>query len=348
LTATPPQRPAADGASASIDEVSQITPDFRRIDIGRMFPKVQLTETTAYGYLLVAAEIDRRSMLLPNSRRKDHILRDLRRMAAKLLEDRRVVDAYVFDGILDTLGRGEVVKQDRTVRPARFDVVVLVEATSPEAAQSIRGTPTFARVEAWLNRESDHTYWLRATTVRSIRAVDHTRSGVFLFNFFYARRTDLNLAAQYTASWFWDQIGLNNSMVLLPEDSSEARFRLINHARWDRLRDVLPALILQFHGETLGLDFAEANGMLTLGLRGGGMMLIYPKAAHKAAAYTGLNFPVAEIEPVVDWLAERDISFDRYESLGQDDRGISRAGGPLIAWFRDPAGNILSVLEVAE
>ncbi len=88
--------------------------------------------------------------------------------------------------------------------------------------------------------------------------------------------------------------------------------------------------------------------MLTLDLRGGGTVLIYPKTAHEAAAYTALNFPVAEIEPVVDWLTERGISFERYEGLGQDDRGIARAGGPLIAWFKDPAGNILSVLEVAE
>jgi hypothetical protein len=76
--------------------------------------------------------------------------------------------------------------------------------------------------------------------------VDHRRQGVFLFNYFFADRTDLNLAAwQYTAGWFPDQTGLDNSTVLLPDATSEPRYRLVNHARWDRLLDVLPSLIFK-------------------------------------------------------------------------------------------------------
>lgn len=103
----------------------------------------------------------------------------------------------------------------------------------------------------------------------------------------------------------------------------------------------------RFYGETLGLNVAEVNGMLTLTLTGGATVLIYPKPAHEAASYTALNFPVPQIEPAVDWLTERGVTYERYEGLGQDDRGIARAGGPPIAWFKDPAGNILSVLEAA-
>lgn len=99
-----------------------------------------------------------------------------------------------------------------------------------------------------------------------------------------------------------------------------------------------------FYGDTLGLDVTEENDMLTLRLAGGHSVLIYPKADHQPAKYTCLNFPVSDIDATVDELVRRGIEFERYESFDQDERGIMRGSGPAIAWFRDPAGNILSVL----
>jgi predicted enzyme related to lactoylglutathione lyase len=102
----------------------------------------------------------------------------------------------------------------------------------------------------------------------------------------------------------------------------------------------------QFYGDTLGLDVSESNGLLTLHLAGGRETLIYPKGeGHQPATFTVLNFPVDDIEAAVDDLVARGVEFERYGGMEQDDRGIARAGGPLIAWFTDPAGNILSVLE---
>lgn len=102
----------------------------------------------------------------------------------------------------------------------------------------------------------------------------------------------------------------------------------------------------QFYGETLGLEVTESQGLLTLHLPGGRDTLIYPKGdAHRPATFTVLNFPVDDIESAVDGLSSRGIEFERYDGIEQDERGIARAGGPLIAWFTDPAGNILSVLE---
>lgn len=101
----------------------------------------------------------------------------------------------------------------------------------------------------------------------------------------------------------------------------------------------------RFYSQTLGLEVSEDHGMLTLRLAGGGMVLIYPKDDHQPASYTCLNFPVADIDAAVDELTKRGVTFERYEGAGQDDRGISRGSGPPIAWFTDPAGNILSVLE---
>jgi catechol 2,3-dioxygenase-like lactoylglutathione lyase family enzyme len=101
----------------------------------------------------------------------------------------------------------------------------------------------------------------------------------------------------------------------------------------------------EFYSTTLGLDVSEENGMLTLDLAGGGRVLIYPKDDHQAAAYTVLNFPVDDINATVDELASRGVAFERYEGMSQDERGVMRDWGPPIAWFTDPAGNILSVLE---
>jgi catechol 2,3-dioxygenase-like lactoylglutathione lyase family enzyme len=110
--------------------------------------------------------------------------------------------------------------------------------------------------------------------------------------------------------------------------------------------DDIPAAT-RFYADTLGLEVSETNGLLTLHLPGGRDTLIYPKGdRHQPATFTVLNFPVDDIETTVDDLASGGVEFERYEGLHQDDRGISRdSGGPLIAWFTDPAGNILSVLQ---
>ena len=101
-----------------------------------------------------------------------------------------------------------------------------------------------------------------------------------------------------------------------------------------------------FYEETLGLRVSEDGDILTLHLAGDRDTLVYPKPDFTPATYTILNFPVEDIETTVDELVARGVSFERYDGFDQDERGISRTeGGPPIAWFRDPAGNILSVLQ---
>jgi catechol 2,3-dioxygenase-like lactoylglutathione lyase family enzyme len=103
----------------------------------------------------------------------------------------------------------------------------------------------------------------------------------------------------------------------------------------------------QFYGETLGLTISTEMGLLNLQLAGGERpTLVYPKPDFEPATYTILNFPVADIDEAVDALIERGVAFEIYDGFGQDEKGIARGDeGPPIAWFRDPAGNILSVLE---
>jgi catechol 2,3-dioxygenase-like lactoylglutathione lyase family enzyme len=102
----------------------------------------------------------------------------------------------------------------------------------------------------------------------------------------------------------------------------------------------------EFYADTLGIEVTEENGMLTLHLQGGERpTLIYPKPDHQPATFTILNFEAKPIEDSVRELANRGVEFERYDGMEFDELGVMRSGGPPIAWFKDPAGNILSVIE---
>ncbi|MFI7701974.1 VOC family protein [Nonomuraea sp. NPDC049480] len=101
----------------------------------------------------------------------------------------------------------------------------------------------------------------------------------------------------------------------------------------------------KFYGETLGLHVTEDHGMLTLHIAGGTEILVYPKDNHTPATFTILNFPVEDIEKAVDELVARGVRFERYPQIKSDEKGIVREAGPPVAWFTDPAGNVLSILQ---
>jgi catechol 2,3-dioxygenase-like lactoylglutathione lyase family enzyme len=104
----------------------------------------------------------------------------------------------------------------------------------------------------------------------------------------------------------------------------------------------------EFYGDTLGIKvemLSEEEGLLTLHLEGGNRpTLVYAKDDLEPANYTILNFPVDHIDEAVDALSAKGVTFERYEGFDQDEKGIARGSGPDIAWFKDPAGNILSVM----
>ena len=102
----------------------------------------------------------------------------------------------------------------------------------------------------------------------------------------------------------------------------------------------------EFYGDTLGVNVEvldEENGLVTLHLAGDRDTLVYLSPGMQPASYTILNFIVDDVEAAVDELSGRGVDFERYEGFDQDERGIARGPGPNIAWFKDPAGNILSV-----
>ena len=102
-----------------------------------------------------------------------------------------------------------------------------------------------------------------------------------------------------------------------------------------------------FYGQTLGLEVSETPEGLQLKIAGGGVVFIYPKPNHAPATFTVLNFPVADIEKAVESLAQRGVRFESYKGdIQTDEKGIHRGDeGPTIAWFKDPAANILSVVQ---
>lgn len=101
----------------------------------------------------------------------------------------------------------------------------------------------------------------------------------------------------------------------------------------------------EFYSGTLGLRTSERGGLMQLHLAGGRDTLVYEQPSAQPASYTILNFVVDDIDAAVDELAARGVHFEHYQEFDQDEKGVLRTGGPYIAWFKDPAGNVLSVLQ---
>lgn len=110
-----------------------------------------------------------------------------------------------------------------------------------------------------------------------------------------------------------------------------------------------PEKAKKFYSEILGLQVndEEMEGLFSLKITGGNSILVYPKENHEPATYTILNFPVSDVEKKVDEMISKGVKFEHYDTkdIKTDAKGIFRDGGPLIAWFKDPAGNILSIIE---
>ncbi|WP_402377285.1 hypothetical protein [Isoptericola rhizosphaerae] len=165
----------------------------------------------------------------------------LHRVAAELRRQPGVQRADVFRGFLRPPGSGRPF-EGQDVPVLLPDVVLLVEATTPQVAQSALEHPAVARLLV----EEPTAHAFAASDVRRIGPVDHERQGVFLFNYFAADDVESNLHAwQYTAGWFQEETGLDNSTVLAPRAPRVGEHTLVNHCRWDRSVDILPSLVFK-------------------------------------------------------------------------------------------------------
>lgn len=224
------------------------------------YDKVSLVEPSRQGYIHLAAEVDRRPPFLPPSRTKRNLIRDLRRLCAHLEARPEVDSAVVFRAVLIPPGRGALLKGRPDVRVARFDAAVLVETATVADAERLRADPAWAAVESRTREAAERVHVVTAENVRRIGPVDHDRGGVFLFNYFYADDVGQNLAVwEYTAGWFEQETGLDNSTLLLPTDGAATEYTVINHCRWDGLADIVPSLVLKRSFRTYVLGNFEAN-----------------------------------------------------------------------------------------
>lgn len=226
------------------------------------FPEVSLMEPAQSGYLLLAIEVDHRPLIgfFVESARKKKLLNTLKALSQGLVSADDVLDAAVFKALMIPPGRGAFLKKRPDVKIAKFDVVLLVEFKTVEAAKEYQATPDWAALVADTKDNSYNVIGIAASNTRRIGPVDHATNGVFLFNYFYADSLDINLQVwNCTAGWFQDQTSLDNSTVLLPDDSAQVPYTNINHCRWDRLLDILLALLFNRSFRPFVLDNFEQN-----------------------------------------------------------------------------------------
>lgn len=234
-----------------------------------MFPKAPLVEPTASGYIHIAVEVDKRPPFLPSSRKKRGLAAECKRWCERLETDPRVISAVVFDAFLIPPGRGEFLKRrPGKVHVARFDLAILIETTSPEATDVVKASPVYRALERAIEEAASFTHTVTATNVRRmgpVGSVNHEKQGVFLFNYFFADDTAQNVAVwEDTAGWWGQETGLNNSTVLLPREGEDSNYNIINHCRWDSLREVLPSLAFKRTFRTFVLANFEANNVAAM------------------------------------------------------------------------------------
>ncbi len=239
-----------------------IPPELNLVGPQGQFPKVALVDPTTSGYLFFALEIDHR---LPfayflESNRKKTAISALKDIAESLRQRTDVHDATVFKTLIAPPGQGALLKHRPDIKIARYDVVLLAEFATPEAAHAYRVSNEWTQIETDASRDVKEHLTITATNLRAIGAVDHQKQGVFLFNYFVSDSLAQNLGIwEYTAGWFTDQTGLDNSTLLHPDDASPVDYTVINHCRWDGLWDILPSLLFKKSFRSFVLKNFEAN-----------------------------------------------------------------------------------------
>lgn len=201
------------------------------------YSKVRLIDPTSLGYLHLAAEVQaahRPGPVLRRSRDKHQLLGVLKWQARQLAELEQVERVTVYDAVAFAPPGGDVKGRLAAVPAAWFDVAVLAETSSPEAAGIVRAAPAWQALVAALTEKARRVHHVAARNVRRVGDVDKTRPGLFLFNYFTA--DDPAAAVEvwdYLAGWYQAETGMDNSTLLEPLESEQSDYALINHARWD-------------------------------------------------------------------------------------------------------------------
>lgn len=239
------------------------TPVLKIVNPSSRFSKVSLEKPTGHFYLQIAAEVDTAlfSLFFTMSDKKKKILKQCKQFCNLLEMENGIVDAVVFKAKLIPPGRGKFIEERKEkVHIAKFDVAVLIEAKTLGAIQAVQNSTAFRQMETAIKNASAYRHIITATNVKLIAPVDHNKQGIFLFNYFFADDLQQNLAVwEYTAGWFQQETGLDNSTVLLPMHPGKSGYSIINHCRWDKWADIIPSLIFKKSFRSFVLDNFYAN-----------------------------------------------------------------------------------------
>lgn len=221
------------------------------------FKKVSLVEPSKSFYLHIAAEIDYSPFpfFLTTSMKKKSIIWQSKEWCGQLETEEGVISAVVFKATLIPPGKGKFLKERLdTVQLAKYDFAILIEVSSADKIIDIMNSNSYKPIESNIKNVAKRTHVTTAINVKKIDTVNHKKQGVFLFNYFYADNLQQNLDVwEYTAGWFQQETGLNNSTVLLPQGNKTSKYTIINHCRWDKMSDILQSLLFKksFHSYVL-------------------------------------------------------------------------------------------------
>ncbi|MBF6241535.1 hypothetical protein IU474_31320 [Nocardia otitidiscaviarum] len=218
--------------------------------------KARALPTTDDGFLVLAGEVGdwRGPFASPPRELPSHL--------ATLTEDIDAQETTVFRAVLRPPGEGDELLAARGIRPARFDVVVLIRTESVDAALAVRDSPAYRKLAETLGAQARRTHEIVARNAGRLGDVDHGRDDRFLFNYFYADdRETLLQVWQYTAGWFQAKTALPNSALMQPLEHEPADYGLINHASWPHWRTFLPSLIFRPTFRSFVLANFKANGI---------------------------------------------------------------------------------------
>lgn len=223
--------------------------------------KVSLTEPTDNGFLVLATEAGRWVGPLgwpsPGRRR---LLARLVSLCERLAQRDDVIEAVAFRGVLRPPGEGSELLHRAGVRPARYDVVVLLRTTTVEAIDAVRADAAYREMSAAIAGGTRHTYRVAAGNAARIADVDHTRPSWFLFNYFHCRDAQTVYHVwEYTAGWFQHHTALPDSTLLRPLPGEPTDYSVVNHASWPTLRTFLPSLLFRRTFRSFVLANFQAN-----------------------------------------------------------------------------------------
>ena len=201
------------------------------------YPPVKLIEPTTLGYIHLAAVVQPLSaQFMPIGREKAELLARLEHLA-ELLEQLEEVDSVTVYHAIVTAPPARYVKHHLdSIHLARYDIVVLVETTSPETARQVQQTAAYAALVETLTSRASDLHIIAARNVKRVGDVEKRRNGAFLFNYFVGENPQVTLALwDYLAGWYAVETGMDNSTLLLPLEGEQSDYTIINHARWDGL-----------------------------------------------------------------------------------------------------------------